>query len=192
VLVAATVVSTWQAVRATLAETQALAAESQAKTEALRATTAGKLAAEETERTKAALAEATSKFMTDLFTSSRPGEEKGGREVKVVDVLDPAVAALEANPDIPPARRAELQETLGATCDALGLYPQAIPLQEKVRDHQLGTHGPEHPETLMTIEGLVIFYYTAGRKDEAQALRREHTAVTAKTEAKTLTRASVT
>ncbi|MCX6874737.1 MAG: serine/threonine-protein kinase, partial [Verrucomicrobia bacterium] len=154
VLVAATAVSTWQAVRATKAEA---------------------LAAEETKRTKEALAdaEATSKFMTDMFTSSRPGEEKGGRGVKVADVLDIAAKKLETELNDQPARRARLQSTLGQTYHALGIYPPAIALQEQVRDYCLKTHGPEHPDTLRAMNNLALSYADAGRRDEALKLFEE-------------------
>ena len=154
VLIAATAVSTWQAVRATKAEA---------------------LAAEETKRTKEALAdaEATSKFMTDMFTSSQPGEEKGGREVKVADVLDIAAKELETKLTDQPELRAKLQDTLGRTYYALGIYRPAIALQEQVHDYRLKTHGPEHPDTLAAVNDLAAYYFDAGRRDEALKLFEE-------------------
>jgi tetratricopeptide (TPR) repeat protein len=147
ILVAATAVSTWQAVRATAAGKDA---------------------------------EAVSKFLTDMFKSSRPGAEKGGREVKVADVLDQAVEDLDANKTIPPKRRAKLQATLGATYSALGLFPEAIPLQEKLRDYQVAHLGPQHPDTLWTVISLGNCYHEVGRRDEALELREEVLALSRK------------
>ena len=117
-LLAGIATTSWQALRATA--------------EAERATAEQKLAEDAREE-----AEGISSFLTGMFKSSRPGEEKGGREVTVAEVLDEAAKNLETDLAEQPERRAKLQETLGATYLALGLNLQAIALQEQVRDYYL-------------------------------------------------------
>ena len=111
VLLAATGISAWQAVRATRA--QALAKERLAESEAI------------------------SKFLTEVFQSPDPARD--GRTITVAETLGAAEKKLETDLANQPARRAKLQATLGSTYYALGLYPEAISLQEKVRDYYLAT-----------------------------------------------------
>lgn len=108
-------------------------------------------------------AKAISEFLSSLF----PGEVAGGRNLKVADVLDQAVAKLETNKTIPPARRAMLQRSLASTYRDLGLYRQAITLLEAARNYHLATSGPEHPDTLEAMSALAQSYRAAGRLDEA-------------------------
>ena len=56
---------------------------------------------------------------------------------------------------------------------ALGLYREAIPLQEKARDYYLAVCGQEHPDTLSTMHNLANSYDEAGRRAETLKLREE-------------------
>ena len=184
-------VSLWQMVRATNAEqlardeaTRATAAEVLARDEAARATLAETLAKDEAARATAAekrtaetlvevAAERDAKelarkdaadistFLSEVMQS--PDPTRDGREIKVVELLDNAAKKLETGLADQPEQRAKLQETLGETYHALGLYRQAIPLQEQVRDYFLATFGPEHPDTLSAMHSLAISYHDAGR-----------------------------
>jgi serine/threonine protein kinase len=159
VLVAATAVSTWQAVRATRAE--------QETAEAL-----VKVAAERDAKDLARKdAEDIAKFLTDVFQSPDPARD--GREIRVVELLDKAAKKLETDLAAQPAQRAKLQATLGNTYLALGLAGQAIPLQEKVRDYHLATSSPEHPDTLNAMHNLAAHYSTAGRLEDALKTQEE-------------------
>ena len=115
--------------------------------------------------------EAISKFLTDVFQSPDPARD--GRTITVAETLGAAAKKLETELANQPARRAKLQATLGLTYHALGLYREAIPLQEKVRDYYLAASGPEHPDTLRAMHNLAISYDDAGRRDEALKLREE-------------------
>ena len=92
VLVAATGISAWQAVRATRA---------------------GALA-----KRRLAESEAISKFLTEVFQSPDPARD--GRTITVAETLDTAAKKLETDLANQPARRAKLQATLGPTYYALG------------------------------------------------------------------------
>ncbi|HEV2209895.1 MAG TPA: serine/threonine-protein kinase [Verrucomicrobiae bacterium] len=138
-LVAGTVICAWQAVRATRAETSA--------------------------RQRLAESEAISKFLTEVFQSPDPG--RNGRTITVAEALGAAARKLDNELANQPARRAKLQDTLGVTYRLLGLYGEAIPLQEKVRDYYLNTFGPEHPDTISAMFKLALSYNDAGRSNEA-------------------------
>ncbi len=145
VLVLATSISVWQAIRATRAE--ALAKERLNESEAI------------------------TKFLTEVFRSPDPARD--GRTITVAETLATAVKKLETDLAGQPARQATLRATLGWTYYGLGLYPDAIPLQEKARDYYLANSSPETPATLHAMHNLALSYSGAGRRDEAIKLQEE-------------------
>jgi tetratricopeptide (TPR) repeat protein len=145
VLVVATGVSVWQAVRATRAE--GLANERLRQSEAI------------------------TKFLTGVFRSPDPSRD--GRTITVAETLDTAVKNLDRDLGNHPALRAQLQGTLGETYFALGLFREAIPLQEQARNYYLATFGPEHPDTLTAMYNLSRLYTYTDRGEEASELARE-------------------
>jgi tetratricopeptide (TPR) repeat protein len=129
------------------------------------------LRAEAAANERLAEAQAVSKFMTGVFQS--PDPTRDGRTITVAETLDRAATNLEHELAAQPGVRAQLQSTLGATYQALGLYPEAIQLQKRVRDYYLTTLGPEHPATLAATHDLANSYSSAGRGDEALKLQEE-------------------
>ena len=159
VLVAATLVSTWQAVRATRAEKRTVE-------------TLVQVAAERDAKEVARKdAEDISTFLGEVFQS--PDPTRDGHDIKVVELLDKAAAKLDTDLSTQLAQRAKLQATLGRTYCALRLFQQAIPLFEKVRDYHLATYGPEHPDTLSAMNDLARVCNSAYRWDEAIKLLEE-------------------
>ncbi len=159
VLVFATAVSTWQAIRARNAEK--LAFDRVAEVVAER--DAKDLARKD--------AEDISRFLGKVFRSPDPSRD--GRTITVAETLKIAASDVENDLSAQPAQRAKLQGTLGDTYRALGLYPLALPLLEKVRDYYRTTSGPEHPDTLMAMHNLARAYNDADRRDEALKLQEE-------------------
>lgn len=141
ILVLACVISLSQAVRATR--------ERDAKDKALRE------------------AESLSMFLGDVFRSPDPSRD--GRTITVAENLDRAAKKLESDPQMPPALRASLQAALGSTYRKLGLYREAIPLQEKALVGLRSSMGPEHPDTLLLMQQLSFSYRDGVRFDEAIA-----------------------
>ncbi len=167
------VASAWQAQRAIRAEREqtqlrnvAEAESRKAKTETERA-----LAAESLAKQRLAESEAISQFLTEVFQS--PDPVRDGRTITVAEILDVAARKLDTDLAGQPAQRAKLQATLGKTYFALGLFREAIPLQEKVRDYYLTASGPEHPDTLTAMSALALSYFRAGRRDEALKMQEE-------------------
>jgi serine/threonine protein kinase/tetratricopeptide (TPR) repeat protein len=115
--------------------------------------------------------ETISKFLTEVFQSPDPGRD--GRTITVAEALGAAAKKLETGLANQPARRAKLQATLGWTYHTLGLYPEAIALEEKVRDYYLAVSGPENLDTLLAMHRLASSYDLAGRHGEALKLEEE-------------------
>ncbi|MFN0130462.1 MAG: protein kinase domain-containing protein [Verrucomicrobiales bacterium] len=155
-LIGATTVSIWQAVRATNAENR----------EAQK--TADEKAARED-------AEAVSKFLTEVFKSPDPARD--GRTVAVAEMLDRAANALDTDFATQPERRAKMQGVLGKTYHALGLYREAILLLENARNYFLNQRGKAHADTLNSSQKLADSYLRAGHLTEAFRLREETLAI---------------
>ncbi len=155
VLVAATIVSTWQAVRATRAREQS------------EKDRQGALAAQKREQDAREDAEAVASFLTNMFQSSEPGSANGGRDVKVADVLDRAVKALDSTLSEQPERLARLRTTLATTYEALGLFPEAIALQQLLQQYGQEKLGTKHPDTLLATVNLAALYIRTARTQEA-------------------------
>lgn len=173
-------VSGWQAVRATRAESQATIAASTAEEEAKRAIAAEletknslkQVAAERDAKDQARQnAEAVSTFLTEVFQSPDPARD--GRTITVAETLDAAAQKLQTELTDQPERRAKLQATLAETYFALGLYQDAVKLQEQVRDGYMAMSGPEQPETLTAMHHLANSLVRAGRPDEALQIQEK-------------------
>jgi serine/threonine protein kinase len=151
-LLAGIAASTWQAVRASRERDRANEAEALA-------------------RQRLHEAQAVTDFVTGMFEKSRPGEAGGGRNVTVAKVLKTAEKDLDANTEVPPERRSILQTTIGRVYRSLGLYNDAIALQEGIVRYYQKTHGPEHLDTIMAMYDLAYSCAAlGGREEEALAL----------------------
>ena len=115
--------------------------------------------------------EAVSQFLTGVFQSPDPAQS--GHVLTVPEMLGAAAKRLDTNLTGQPARRAKLQNTLGLTYYQLGLFREAIPLQEQARDYRRAALGPKHPDTLLAMHELANSYGDAGRSEEALRLRDE-------------------
>jgi serine/threonine protein kinase/tetratricopeptide (TPR) repeat protein len=186
-LLAGVAVSTRQAVRATVAEREALRAERVANEQLGRALAAEELAGRrleeaekakgETERALAASEEArrqaaaVSKYLVEAFR--RPDPWQDGTQVRVVDLLDQAVAKLHAGFRGPARIKGELLHALGETYGGLGMPAKAVNVLTEAREVRKAALGPEHRETLQSMNELALAYRDAGRVDEALRLHEE-------------------
>ena len=115
--------------------------------------------------------EAISKFLTEVFQSPDPARD--GRTITVAETLSNAAVKLDAELTNQRARRAKLKAAIGTTYFALGLYREAIQLQEQVRDYYRAVSGTEHSDTLNAMHRLAISYENVGRRDEAIKLEEQ-------------------
>jgi serine/threonine protein kinase len=195
-LVAGTAVSTWQAVRATEAETQALE-ERDAKDEALRQALANEQrarAAAEAEGKAKAKAEKAAEaekqanglaqkrlgqlekanaLLASVFRDLDPhAKEKGGPALKeqLVARLDEAARELEGEDVGDAVAVAQLQQTLGNTYRGLGEPGKAVALLVKARQAVQTALGPDHPDTLTSLNSLAGAYRDVGQAAKAVPL----------------------
>jgi tetratricopeptide (TPR) repeat protein/tRNA A-37 threonylcarbamoyl transferase component Bud32 len=108
--------------------------------------------AEQLAHDRRADAEAMAKFLGQVFRS--PDPSRSGYSFTVAQALASAAARLETDLADQPARRAELQATLGETYQGLGLPREAIALQEKVLEFRRQQEGQDAPATLAAKSAL--------------------------------------
>jgi serine/threonine protein kinase/tetratricopeptide (TPR) repeat protein len=191
-LVAGTAFSTWQAVRATRAETNALLAaeaEGKAKRDALVAADGERkskenalLAAKAEEKAKddAVARETETKAVLDfleekVIAAARPKGELGGLgpEVTLRQALAAAAPFVDKGFREQPLIEARLHLTLGRSFRLLG-YPQIAANQvEKARTLYAEHRGPDDPDTLQCMNELGACLFGLGRFTEAVKVREE-------------------
>jgi serine/threonine protein kinase/tetratricopeptide (TPR) repeat protein len=165
-LVAGTVFSAWQAVRA--ARAGQLATRRLSDVQQANVATTAALKQSEDERRKA---EAVKEFLVDAFR--KPDPSKDGRDLKVVDLLDRAASRLEGESGVAPGVRGELLDALGHTYDGLGLLDRALSVRERAVAVRQAALGPDHRLTLASRHDLAVAYAKVGR--QADAIRLEET-----------------
>ncbi len=177
-LLIAAIVGGYLAVRATKAER--LANRRRLEVEAANQATAHALAATEaalgdSERAREQ-AEALSKFLVEAFR--RPDPSHDGRTLKVVDVLDRAVARLDSEVALSPAIRGAILSALGETYLGLGLHDRATEVLQKARALLRSSLGPDSHAALeasVTLAGASCSaaYVSPARASEMVVLLEE-------------------
>ena len=149
VLVAATAVSSWQAIRATRAG--------------------------ERESAQRRQADAVARTLESIFRQMDP--ERGGDDLRASMLLEIDRLAATANPDPDspdePLARARLRCALGSTEVGLGETAKGEILLRAALDEQLRLLGPDHADTLVTMSTLAHACDVAGRYAEAIAMFTE-------------------
>jgi serine/threonine protein kinase len=163
-LLGGTAAATWQAVQATRAKQQAVAALA-AEREARQAAQA------EEAKTRAVLA-----FVEDkVLAAARPeGWEGGlGREVTLGQAVEAAVPFVESNFRDQPLVEARLRLTLGTSFLYRGEPQKAAQQYEAARALCARHLGPDHPDTLVCLNQLANSYAALGRHADALRLREQ-------------------
>ncbi len=88
-------------------------------------------------------------------------------------VLAQAVRTLEEQFADQPVIRAALQHTIASTYRNIGLYADALPLQEASLDTRRRVLGDDHPDTLASINGMGTLLEDQGKLDQAMPFYRE-------------------
>ncbi len=147
VLVAATGVSLWQAIRATRSEREA----------------------------KAVLA-----FFSDkVLAAPRPRGRLGGlgHDVTLRAAVDAAESVIASDFAAQPNVEAAIRDTLGTTYLYLGEPTLAIPQHQRALALRTLTLGPEHHDTLKSLNNLAFAYQDAGRTTDAIPLHERVVAI---------------
>jgi serine/threonine protein kinase len=164
VLLAATAVSTWQAIRATQAERSARENLTRAEEQEANA------------RRSASEAEAALGFFRDKVISAArpPGQDGGlGPDVKLRDALQSAEASIPQSLADQPRVEARIRDALGQSYHYLGDADAAIRQYARSLELFRAASGPEHHDTIVSLSGLADAYYNAGRLPEAIPLLEE-------------------
>jgi len=193
-LVAGTAVATWQAIRATRAVTLASKREREAQSAAAQATQARTLATQRQREAQRAAAEskraaAESKailtfLVQDMLGASVPYQALGrdvkvadglakGRDVKVAEVLANAEKKIDTAFPNQPLVEAGVRHALGSVRRALGQYDLASRHASRSYELRRDLLGPEHPETLASMDSLSLALVGQRKLDDAQKLREQ-------------------
>jgi hypothetical protein len=174
-LLAGAAASTWQAVRATRAESEAtrerdaaLAAEEQARSDRNRA-----LAAEAKTKTEKENAQATLDFLwQDVLAQASPFNEPD-RDLKVRTMLDRIAERLKKGSGKPALVEAAIRRMLGELYTDLGEPSKALLHLDWARKVQLRELGEKDPHTLATMHSLGVYHFKQRQvKDAREVLGR--------------------
>ncbi len=161
-LIGGIITTSWQAIRATRAESAA----------AREATAA---------RKQASIARSVNELMTGMIDKANRGKQKGDPNITVRAVMDAAAADLNAGKTTPePAVEAALREAIGATYTALGLYSAAEPLLRQALAQRIAMLGPESQEVAISQSNLANLLRAKGDFEGAEALLRQTLATSRK------------
>src|SRR5262249_49348173 len=129
-LVAGTVASIWQAVRARSAELEA--------------------------KQEAAIAEAVNEFLNEDLLAQADPRQSPDRDLKRRTVLDRASQRIEGRFADQPLVESRLRSTLAMTYESLGEYPVAERHAQRARELYERARGAEHPDTLASMNRLAV------------------------------------
>jgi eukaryotic-like serine/threonine-protein kinase len=164
-LVAGVAVSSWQAVRAKMAEGEAmLAAKSareakEAEAEQRKNAEAARNRAEASEKTatiEKSNAQAALDFLENELLSQASPEQEPDRDLKLRTALDRAAKRLDDGLERFPLVEASLRQIIGRTYLDLGEYAAAIQHMERSLEIRRRQLGAEHPDTVVTQVTLAI------------------------------------
>jgi tetratricopeptide (TPR) repeat protein len=173
------------AIQAHRAERDARAAEAATRTERDRALAAeGKAQANmvkaQAEQEKAKQSESEAKAVLDFFqnkvlAAARPqGQEGGlGKDVTLRAAVEAAESGIEQSFAHEPAVEASIRDTLGGSYAYLGEPALAIRQIERALSLRRTVRGPDHPETLSTMNNLALAYQDAGRLADSLTLLKD-------------------
>jgi tetratricopeptide (TPR) repeat protein len=120
------------------------------------------------------VAAATVKFLEErVFAAARPRGQNGGlgRDVTLRDALAASLPALATDFADQPLVEARLRMTLGTSLLYLGEAETAAAQFQSARELYTGHRGPDHPDTLGSVESLAASCADLGRHAEALQLR---------------------
>jgi len=145
-LILGVVASTWEAVQARRAEAKA--------------------------KQESAIAQAVNDFLQNdlLGQASAYKQSRPDPDLKVRTALDRAAARVTGKFDRQPEVEASIRNTIGKAYEDLGLYPEAAKQHEAALDLRRRVLGPEHLDTLISMNNLALVYTDQGKDAQAEAL----------------------
>lgn len=111
-------------------------------------------------------------FMTQMFQVSDPSESRGN-SITAREILDKASQNINTGLASDPEVQAHMSQVMGEVYRNLGLYAQAEPLLNQAVSIRRRVLGPNHPDTLASMNSLALLIYREGRVAEAETLQRD-------------------
>lgn len=110
-----------------------------------------------------------------VFAAARPREEPGGLgpDARLLDAIQASLPYVQQSFPQQPLTAARLRRTIGLTYLILGRFGQALEQLEVARDLYQRHRGPDHADTLATMNLLANSYAALGRHDDALTLREQ-------------------
>ncbi len=130
------------------------------------------LRAEREARVELARFEEITRLLESLLAGVDPAIAQGRDPGVLLDVLDRYAAALDPAGEHDPAVEASLRRVVGLAYLSLGLLDRAEPHLARALELREGARGPEHEETLGSLEEWGAFLLRRGRAEEAEPFLR--------------------
>jgi eukaryotic-like serine/threonine-protein kinase len=111
-------------------------------------------------------------FMADMFKLSDPSEARG-KTVTAREILDKASNDIDTGLAKDPDLQAQMMHVMATVYVNLGLYSQAQTLFRRAFEIRRKVLGPEHPDTLVSMNGLARTLDVEGHYAEAEELFRQ-------------------
>jgi tetratricopeptide (TPR) repeat protein len=111
-------------------------------------------------------------FMINMFKVSDPSEARGNT-VTAREILDKSSTDIKTSLTKDPELQAQMLHVMGNVYSNLGLYPSAQSLQQQSMEIRQRVLGPEHPDTLKSMNNLAATLSEEGHPAEAEKLDRE-------------------
>lgn len=111
-------------------------------------------------------------FMTGMFKVSDPSVARGN-SVTAREILDKASADIDSGLTGDPELQARMMQVMADVYGNLGLYPRAESLSRRSLDIRQRALGPEHPDTLSSMNNLALTLWKELHYTEAESLDRK-------------------
>jgi tetratricopeptide (TPR) repeat protein len=111
-------------------------------------------------------------FMTGMFKVSDPSEARGN-SITAREILDKASKDIGSGLTKDPEAQAQMMNVMGNVYANLGLYPQAVGLMRQSLEIRKRVLGPEHPDTISTMDYLAADLEHGGHDAESKKLNHE-------------------
>jgi eukaryotic-like serine/threonine-protein kinase len=111
-------------------------------------------------------------FMTGMFKQSNPSEARGN-SVTAREILDKASKDIDTSLTKDPELQAQMMYVMGGVYENLGLYARAQLLFQRALQIRQSALGPEHPDTVSSVNKLANVLHDEGHNVEAEKLHRE-------------------
>lgn len=116
-------------------------------------------------------AEAISRLLTEVF--KRPDPDLDGSKVTVMEALDKTSRQLDAELSKQPLRQAMLKKVLAGTYEQLGLNAQAMKLWDEILVIYRKEFGSDHVDTITTLRKVIEYCERDGQYDRVLELATE-------------------